>query len=440
MQTRMKPHLFYTFLTIFAATAVVTLLALTGVVTVVDGYLGWLVSAFLVESAGAVIALFRGAKFFEEPPGRLAPHPLKTSAANENDSPTLRLPTLKGGWVLCFIGQKQGEILNAVFSGLRKPFSATGDGKEFSSGLAYWGIIPTWNWIAACQDPKYPVMGRGLRHFERVLDDILKKLGMPFHYVSLGVGDGRVDSKLVGALPIPPRALYYFPVDFSPEMLRMGIEPIRTFAKPGRREVVPIQLDFAEREYVGELRQMVDQFVDSDPLLFGLVGNTLANFEDDTQLLKTIPSLLRPQDRFLLGVSFTSGLSGELAARAADEYRHSESFARFLTSAVLQNTDLSLDQGSLHFEGAVEPEKGLFVKMFFRNKSGKNLRFRLPEGDPVQFPKDDTIRLFVSRKYLRQALHTMLKEADLEVVWEDYNTYDKGSGFGTAIMLVKKAK
>jgi uncharacterized SAM-dependent methyltransferase len=244
----------------------------------------------------------------------------------------------------------------------------------------------------------------------------------------------------VGALPIPPRALYYFPVDFSPEMLRMGIEPVRTFAEPGRREVVPIQLDFAEREYVGELRQMVEQFVNSDPVLFGLVGNTLANFEDDTQLLKTIPSLLRPQDRFLLGISFTSELSGELAARAADEYRHSERFARFLTSAVLQNTDLSLDQGSLHFEGTVEPEKALFVKMFFRNNSGKNLRFRLPEGEEVEFLKDDTIRLYVSRKYLRRGLHTMLKEAGLEVVWDDYNAYDKGSGFGSAIMLVKKAK
>jgi L-histidine Nalpha-methyltransferase len=440
MQTRMKPHLFYTFLTIFAATAVVTLLALTGVVTVVGGYLGWLVSAFLVESAGAVIALFRGAKFFEEASVRHAPHSLNTSAADENESPTLRLPTLKGRWMLCFIGQKQSEILYAVFKGLRKPFSATGDGKEFSSGLAYWGIIPTWNWMAACHDPKYPVMERGLKHFERVLPDILTHLGKPFHYASLGVGDGRVDSRLVGALPIPPRALYYFPVDFSPEMLRMGIEPVRAFAKPGRREVVPIQLDFAEREYVGELRKMVEQFVNSDPVLFGLVGNTLANFEDDSQILKTLPSLLRPQDRLLLGVSFTDELSEELAARAAGEYRHSQPFARFLTSAVLQNTDISLDQGSLHFEGTVEPEKALFVKMFFRNKAGKNLRFRLPEGESVQFPKDDTIRLYVSRKYLRQALCTMLKKADLEVVWSDYYTYDTVSGFGSAIMLVKKAK
>jgi len=284
------------------------------------------------------------------------------------------------------------------------------------------------------------VMERGLKHFERVLPDILTHLGKPFHYASLGVGDGRVDSRLVGALPIPPRALYYFPVDFSPEMLRMGIEPVRAFAKPGRREVVPIQLDFAEREYVGELRKMVEQFVNSDPVLFGLVGNTLANFEDDSQILKTIPSLLRPQDRLLLGVSFTDELSEELAARAAGEYRHSQPFARFLTSAVLQNTDISLDQGSLHFEGTVEPEKALFVKMFFRNKAGKNLRFRLPEGESVQFPKDDTIRLYVSRKYLRQALCTMLKKADLEVVWSDYYTYDTVSGFGSAIMLVKKAK
>ncbi len=209
---------------------------------------------------------------------------------------------------------------------------------------------------------------------------------------------------------------------------------------PARRMLDDLAFAFAEREYVGELRQMVEQFVNSDPVLFGLLGNTLANFENDTQLLKTIPSLLRPQDRLLLGVSFTSELSGELAARAAVEYQHSKRFARFLTSAVLQNIDLSLDQGSLHFEGTVEPEKALFVKMFFRNKSGKNLRFRLPEGEPVQFPKDDTIRLYVSRKYLRQGLSTMLKEADLEVAWGDYYAYDTDSGFGSAIMLVKKAK
>ena len=60
----MKTHLFYTFLVIFAATSVVTLLGVTSVITIREGYLTALVSAFLIELAGAVIAIFKSADFF----------------------------------------------------------------------------------------------------------------------------------------------------------------------------------------------------------------------------------------------------------------------------------------------------------------------------------------------------------------------------------------
>ena len=60
----MKRHLFYTFLGIFAVTSFVTLLGITRVIQIPDGYLTALVTAFLVESAGAVVALFRRAEFF----------------------------------------------------------------------------------------------------------------------------------------------------------------------------------------------------------------------------------------------------------------------------------------------------------------------------------------------------------------------------------------
>jgi hypothetical protein len=60
----MKAHLFYTFLFIFAATALITLLGVTGVVPIQEGYLTALVAAFLIELAGAVIAIFKGADFF----------------------------------------------------------------------------------------------------------------------------------------------------------------------------------------------------------------------------------------------------------------------------------------------------------------------------------------------------------------------------------------
>lgn len=60
----MKTHLFYTFLVIFAATAVITLLGVTNVITIREGYLTGLVTAFLIELAGAVIAIFKSANFF----------------------------------------------------------------------------------------------------------------------------------------------------------------------------------------------------------------------------------------------------------------------------------------------------------------------------------------------------------------------------------------
>ena len=60
----MKAHLFYTFLVIFAATSIVTLLGVTSVITIREGYLTALVGAFLIELAGAVIAIFKSADFF----------------------------------------------------------------------------------------------------------------------------------------------------------------------------------------------------------------------------------------------------------------------------------------------------------------------------------------------------------------------------------------
>jgi hypothetical protein len=62
----MKRHLFYTFLGVFGLTSLVTLMGVTGVIHIADGYLTPLVGAFLLELAGAVIAVFRRAEFFTD--------------------------------------------------------------------------------------------------------------------------------------------------------------------------------------------------------------------------------------------------------------------------------------------------------------------------------------------------------------------------------------
>jgi len=62
----MKRHLFYTFLSIFVVTTIITLLGVIGVLRISQGHLTMLLSAFLVELAGALVALFRRTEFFAE--------------------------------------------------------------------------------------------------------------------------------------------------------------------------------------------------------------------------------------------------------------------------------------------------------------------------------------------------------------------------------------
>jgi len=62
----MKKALFFTFLAVFAATAAITLLGITGVVTIEENYLSKLFYSLIVEAIGPVIILFRRADFFSE--------------------------------------------------------------------------------------------------------------------------------------------------------------------------------------------------------------------------------------------------------------------------------------------------------------------------------------------------------------------------------------
>jgi hypothetical protein len=80
--------LFYTFLVVFALTALVTLLGVVGVVSIDPSHLKLLLGAFLIELAGAVITLFRGAPFFGTSPD-LATSLARSIAVIDNVTPEI---------------------------------------------------------------------------------------------------------------------------------------------------------------------------------------------------------------------------------------------------------------------------------------------------------------------------------------------------------------
>jgi len=172
--------------------------------------------------------------------------------------------------------------------------------------------------------------------------------------------------------------------------------------------VVPVQLDFAIPENLVELRRLLEALVGPEPILFSLLGNTMANFEADVELLALLTRLLRPQDRFLLEVATTEDLDDDLAAAAAQEYQRSRAYGEFVTSALMHYTDLTINMDNVVYRGAVEGDRALRVKVIYQNRTGGDLRFMLPDRTRVTFPDRDTIRLYLTRKYARRDVDGML--------------------------------
>lgn len=66
----MKRHLFYTFLWVFAATALLAVIGVLKIVAIEPEYLHPLFWSILVEASGAVILMFKRADFLNDPPPR----------------------------------------------------------------------------------------------------------------------------------------------------------------------------------------------------------------------------------------------------------------------------------------------------------------------------------------------------------------------------------
>jgi L-histidine N-alpha-methyltransferase len=313
-------------------------------------------------------------------------------------------------WSLSLIGEDQSHKLATLTGDLRGKPSNSGDGKQITSGFAYWGIAPTIAWAHACNDPFYPVMQQSIESFSQRWRRVRAKLeGGPFHYVSLGVGTGHKDRQIVHDLLAANPGLLYTPVDMSAEMLRLGMRESLKGVRIARGQVVPVQLDFAIEENLAEFRQLMHRLVGDEAILFSLLGNTMANFDDDIELLGKLTQLLRPQDRFLLEVATTDELDDELAADAADEYQRSRAYQEFVTSALLHYTDLTINMDNVLFRGSVELDRALRVKVIYQNQTGGDLRVMLPDRTKVPFPDRDTIRLYLTRKYARRQLDGMLE-------------------------------
>jgi len=345
-------------------------------------------------------------------------------------------------WSLCLVGEDVERKLQDLIADLTRGTSATGDGKRITSGFAYWGGEPTLAWARSCTDPLYPVMKESIESFTGGWHELHPNLARErYHYVSFGPGTGQKEATIIGDLMRRNPRLCYVPVDMSAEMLRLAVRgPIRQTGLPADR-ILPVQIDFSSPTNLAALWILLRRLAGDEPIVFSLLGNTLANFDDDGGLLTTLTTGLRPQDRLVLEAATTDRLDDELAMAAAREYRQSRSFCEFTTSALLRHTNLRIDDtDALVFMGTVESERSLLVKVMYQNQTGQPIRFTLlPNRTSGWLPAKDTIRLYLTRKYVAAGLKAILAGCSLVELAATHSYFlgDRARpSFGMSLILV----
>jgi L-histidine Nalpha-methyltransferase len=223
-------------------------------------------------------------------------------------------------------------------------------------------------------------------------------------------------------------------VDTSEELLHLAVRGLVHRMHLSTDRVMSLPWDFARTESLIALRRLLDEMFGGTPVLFSSLGNTIAQFDDDTGVLSAIVAeLLRPGDRLLLEVEATSALGDGLASAAAREHAHSPAFTRFVTSALRHNSDLDVDLGCVEALGEVEDTRALVVKTVYR--AAEDVVLTLPNQATVGFVHDDTIRLALSRKYTAEGLAAMVAEAGLTVVGDQIT--GTGGPFGLALLMLE---
>ncbi len=342
-------------------------------------------------------------------------------------------------WTFVLVGEDQTDKLATLTGDLRGPVSTTGDGKQITSGFSYWGIGPTIAWANATNDPFYLVMKAGSESFQRHWRKVRPHVDKGgFHFVSLGIGTGVKDRTILEDLHRRNPDMFYIPVDMSSEMLRLGAQESVRGGRFPTTQVLPVQIDFSIRDNMSEVAQMLGRLVGDEPLLYSLTGNTLANFDDDEDVLQLITDVLRPQDRLLLEVASTTRLDEEAAKAAADEYHQTRAFAEFVTSALRYNTDLKIDNERVKFVGVVEDD-ALLVKILWQNDTDDVVRMGLPDHTEVVLPIGDTIRLYTTRKYTAERLKQLTAACQLtpvEAIRSQFRYQRRPNPFGLELLLL----
>ena len=298
---------------------------------------------------------------------------------------------------LCLSDTEERSLANDVLDGLTRPFKELPP-KHFydARGSELFDQI--------CQLPEYYPTRTEKQILSTSAETIIDRTGAG-ELVELGSGSAEKARILLGAMSAQGTLRRYVPLDVSEQAVRQA-----------SLALVDEFPELTVHAVIGDLERHLDQVPPSDgtPRVVALLGGTIGNFPPGTRraLLRKLTSLLRSEDRLLLGTDLVK--DAEVIEAAYDD---AEGVTAEFNRNVLHvlNRDLGADFSVENFE---------HVAFFDRRHEWVEMRLRARRpcsvmiselGLEVEFAAGEELRTEISAKFTRRRLEQDFKAAGLEL-------------------------
>jgi hypothetical protein len=355
----------------------------------------------------------------------------------------LRKLKISDNWMLTYIGENQLQNLGDLVHSLKN--------QKIKSRYAYCGVGPTKMWTIACNDPTYHML-ENLQQFPFNAKQLAQYVNKEeYNFVSLGVGEGSKDSSIIRDFfnrdeDFKPREDFlYLPVDISLDMLRVAIGNIKEL--PSHRRIA-IQRDIESKNGMKQIAHIAEVLGNNQPILYGFVGNTIANVEYPEQVLNNIIQVMKPNDLLLFEAqiindfALTNSQIDQTVRFVREEYQ-GISFRQFALSVLLQNSDLSVEPREKDSCYVVEVSlqswkhgQVLQIDCEFQNNTDRELYLTFSNEDTTTLNQEETISLYRSRKFTQTTLENFVQAMNLRILGKSTHLRDIGTGF--MVMMLQK--
>ena len=299
----------------------------------------------------------------------------------------------------------------------------------------YLGKEATEKYVAKLKSLDYTLFEDTLNLLREHMVDILPHLLnniKPLRIVSLGIGNGEKDYLLIrNILNVTKQRLEYLPIDISRDMLKIGINHIKTTLGDDKNklDIIPSEANFMDIDKFFNDSLITSRRKVEKQNLFLLLGNTLGNFEEN-QLLEKIANVMNTGDLLLVDNQLkktNNPLTIEEKQTLIKMYSSAMDESNLI--AMLNHANIRREHGIFERDiietGYINPhlDNGNCFTVFIRFKIKQEVRNQV-RGKNINFPVGRIVTLDYSKKYTKFALQNMI--SNLFEIKEDFSNKEYG--------------